>query len=499
MSSTIINIFEESQNKYLETKDKSYLKDKSQFFTPYDTACKMISTIDFNIFRNSDTLFILEPSGGCGILIASLILHIINTCSNIKNIHVDAYEFDIDVSNILYDNLNILAKYVNKTSSIKFSYNILNENFITKNKNEWIKSNDHGKYDIIISNPPYKKINQSSDEAIVMSNIVYGQPNIYTLFIAMSLKLLKQNGVYILLSPRNYLSGEYSKKLRKFIFSNYSLTNIHSFEKRSMFKSVNQEVIISTFINNKKHNKVNISFNDSSDFSINFDDIIFDKDSMSILVPRTINDIALLKNIKTLKYTLNDLGLKVSVGPIVQFRNENDIKKDTYTDDYAPLLISADIQPNNKICYFDRENKRKTHNKSIYNKNRWLVKNSNYLLIRKVTAKDDIDLIVTSVLDKNYFNHDFIGFDNNLLYLHSIDKSEMEISLCYGLYCFMNSKQFKEFYFSINGTHTINVTDFNNIKFPDIDTLSKLGTSIMNSDYSEITCSILVEKYLEIH
>ena len=50
----IINFFETSQIEYLNKKDKSYLKNTSQFFTPYDTACKMISTIDFNNYKNID-------------------------------------------------------------------------------------------------------------------------------------------------------------------------------------------------------------------------------------------------------------------------------------------------------------------------------------------------------------------------------------------------------------------------------------------------------------
>ncbi|MBN9647705.1 Eco57I restriction-modification methylase domain-containing protein [Terrisporobacter glycolicus] len=493
----IINIFEISQIKYLYGKNKSYIKKTSQFFTPYDTACKMISTIDFSTFRNSDTLHILEPSAGCGILIASLVLHILNNCPHIKKVHIDAYEYDIDVCNILSCNLKGFNEYINKNYILAFSYNVINDNFITKNKNSWLTNTDYIKYDIIISNPPYKKINQTSNEAIIMENIIYGQPNIYTLFIAMSLKLLKPHGIYTVLSPRNYLSGEYSKKLRKFIFSNYLLTHIHSFDKRSMFKSVNQEVIISTFKNNREIEDVSISFNGYDPFLINFKNLIFDNNSLSVLVPKKLEDLSFSNSTKKLDYTLENLGLKISVGPIVQFRNEPDINRDIYNDNYAPLLISADIQNNNIIKYFERQNKRKTHNKSISSKNKYLIKNSNYLLIRKITAKDDIDLVVSCILDKNYFKHDYLGLDNNLLYIHNIDKSEMSLELCHGLYCFINSNQFKNLYFMINGTHTINVSDFNNIKFPSLSALSEIGKDLMKTKiFTEDECTKLIYKYI---
>ena len=497
MRNTIIDIFEKSQKYYLEKKDKDYLKNTSQFFTPYDTACKMISTINFKSFINHDTLYILEPSAGCGILIASLILHILENCNSIKKVHIDSYEYDYDVSNILCNNLKQLKQFINENSNLIFSYNVINDNFIEKNKNEWTKENGFKQYDIIISNPPYKKINQTSEEAIIMEDIVHGQPNIYTLFIAMSLKLLKPNGIYTVLSPRNYLSGEYSKKLRKFIFSNYSLTHIHSFNKRSMFKSVNQEVIISTFKNNSEIDDIIISFNGYDPFSVNFKNLIFDNNSLSILVPKKLEDILFFNNIKKLNYTLENLGLKISVGPIVQFRNKSDIRQDIYNANYAPLLISADIQSSNNIKYFERENKRKTHNKSVSSKNKYLIKNSNYLIIRKITAKDDIDLVVSCILDKNYFKHNYLGLDNNLLYIHNIDKSEMNLELCYGIYCFINSKQFKTLYFMINGTHTINVSDFNNIKFPSLSILVEIGKELMKiQNFTEDKCTKLMYKYI---
>ena len=497
MTNYIVDIVENSQYEYLEKKDKNYLKNTSQFFTPYDTACKMISTINFKSFINYDTLYILEPSAGCGILIVSLMLHILENCNSIKKVHIDSYENDCDVSNILCNNLKHLKQFISENSNLIFSYSVINDNFIEKNKNSWTEKSNFKQYDIIISNPPYKKINQTSDEAIIMENIVHGQPNIYTLFIAMSLKLLKPNGIYTVLSPRNYLSGEYSKKLRKFIFSNYSLTHIHSFDKRSMFKSVNQEVIISTFRNNSEIEDVSISFNGYDPFLINFNSLIFDNNSLSILVPKKLEDILFFNNIKTLNYTLEYLGLKISVCPIVQFRNEADIRQDIYDDNYAPLLISADIQNNNIIKYFERENKRKTHNKSISSKNKYLIKNSNYLIIRKITAKDDIDLVVSCILDKNYFKHDYLGLDNNLLYIHNIDKSEISLELCYGLYGFINSKQFKNLYFMINGTHTINVSDFNNIKFPSLSVLTEIGKDLIKRKiFTEDECTKLIYEYI---
>ena len=92
MKKFIEDIFINSQNNYTSSKSKDDLKSSSQFFTPYDIAKKMTSTIDFSTFKNNASISILEPSSGCGILIAALIEDIIANCPNIKTIEIRAFE-----------------------------------------------------------------------------------------------------------------------------------------------------------------------------------------------------------------------------------------------------------------------------------------------------------------------------------------------------------------------------------------------------------------------
>ena len=49
----------------------------------------------------------------------------------------------------------------------------------------------------------------------------------------------------------------------------------------------------------------------------------------------------------------------------------------------------------------------------------------------------------------------------------------------------------------INGSHTINVTDFNYIKFPSKDRLCKIGTEILSLNlYDSNSCTSILLKYL---
>lgn len=491
----IIKLIGATQNKYVLSKEKDYIKTNSQFFTPEDIAYKLISTLDLNQFKNRTNISILEPSAGCGMLILPLMLRIKNELPNVNTIILDAYEYDSEVACILRKNIKLIKGFFN---NITIKTRVINKNFILHNSHKWSKKSS-GRYDIIISNPPYKKINQTSSEAIAMKDIIYGQPNIYTLFIAMSLKLLNHDGICAILSPRNYLTGEYSNLLRKFIFNNFSLTHIHSFKRGLLFPSVNQEVVITTYMNRKNVKNVNISFNDHLSFKTSFNSILLDNVSFSVGIPKSINDINTLKNFSLLSHSLYDLGFNINVGPIVQFRNSDDLNKNTFNKSFAPLLIAPDIQSNNNIIYWERENKRKTHNKSISINNKHLIKNFNYLLLRKVSAKNDDSLIVCSVYRKSFFDSPLLGLDNNLLYFFKLNNESLTLYECYGLYCYINSKQFSSLYSIINGTHTINITDFSKIKFPSHSQLIALGKSILTENsYTRETCTQLITTYLNL-
>lgn len=497
---TLIKLIEQQQIEYTKKQDKKYLKDNSQFFTPSNIALKMIKTIDIKKYYNKNELHILEPSAGFGILIISFIKEILNFKDNIaiKKITIDAYEIEKEIANILSENLCLLKHILKQNYNIVLEYNVINGNFILLNKEEWESKNRNYKYDIIVSNPPFDKINQSFEEAIVMKDIIYGQPNIYSLFIAMSLQLLKSDGTYVVLSPRNYLNGTYSIKLRNFIFKNYSLIHLHSFEKRTVFNFVSQEIIIATYVGRKlKNNDVEISYNGTSSFITKFKNLISDKKTNSLIVPRSKEHLKVFDLFSNFNYKLKDINLKASVGPVVQFR-EKGVYKDTYVQGKNyPLLVSIDILENNIIDYYNRENIRKTHNKSISIQSKRLIRNSNYVIVRKITSKNCSNLLLASVLHKDYFHTDKIGLDNNLVYFHKLNNTHLSIEQAYGIYCFISSSYFKEVYSLINGTHTINISDFNNIRFPSNKILTALGKEIIKTNiYTEKKCDEIFEKFI---
>lgn len=469
----ILDTIESETKQYIENISSDIRKKKSQFFTSYEIATKMVKMIDWNKYESTSDIKMLEPSAGFGMLVFAFVIELIKK-TKIKNIEIVLYENDDNICESLYKVIELIKEYL-KSNACILKYTIINKDFILANKCSWNseKVPHEDKFNLILSNPPYKKIKRNDDKASVMSNIITDQPNLYHLFIALSLKLLNSGGQYITLTPRNYLVGKYTYKLRLWIFDNFSIANLHSFDSRNLFKEVNQEVIITRFVN-WKQDKIKISHNSSSKFITSINELILDRDKMMILLPINKEELSIVTNLRNKGEKLAEIGIKSSVGPIVQFRNTKYLSKDKTDFFNVPFLIPSDLK-DNYILFDNRTERYKYISNEVKSR---LIKNINGVLLRKVTAKDDKETIVGAVLKKEYFKTEMIGIDSNLIFFQGINR-EMSIEECYGLYAFLVSEYFSRYYLSINATHTINMFELSSMYFPKTVQLINIGKKVI--------------------
>lgn len=82
-------------------------------------------------------------------------------------------------------------------------------------------------FDIVIGNPPYGAI-IDTNKIFYTTNFISseGKHEIFKYFIEAGLKMLTKNGVLAFITPDTWTSLGYFKKLRKYIFENYSLEKI---------------------------------------------------------------------------------------------------------------------------------------------------------------------------------------------------------------------------------------------------------------------------------
>jgi len=122
---------------------------------------------------------------------------------------------------------------------------------------EWMFGIKDG-FDIVIGNPPYvtykgkQRVNISNEDVSKLislyPNSAQYKVNSYALFTEKGANILKTKGILSYIIPSTILQNEYLKNIRKYLLSNYHITQIVSFENK-VFKAVTDSIII--FVSNE--------------------------------------------------------------------------------------------------------------------------------------------------------------------------------------------------------------------------------------------------------
>ena len=246
----------------------------AQYLTPVEIASFM-AKITMRYFQPADVVNVLDPGAGTGILSCSLINELARRSNGAINL--DAYEID----NSILSELEHSYKAIRSTKN--FKYQIFDKNFITDVCSD-IAWGINKKYDVIIMNPPYQKINTNTIYKNVLHDISIDTVNTYSAFIAIGIKMLADDGILTAIVPRSFCNGLYYLPFRRLLYNTTVIKHIHIFESRKdNFKEENvlqENIIIVLKKTTDKSGNVTISyskekqFSESQEKSVTLDDVI---------------------------------------------------------------------------------------------------------------------------------------------------------------------------------------------------------------------------------
>jgi len=464
-----------------------------QFLTPAKTAKFMANMMSENGFKDCN---LLDPGSGIGSLTAAFLERVLSKEMQFNLISVNNYEIDFSIIDNLY---NLISNY---KSMLDFNFLINSTDFIEDSVQK-MQRNINQSYTHVIMNPPYKKILSSSKHRHLLRQVGVETVNLYSAFVSLALMMLKPNGQLVAIIPRSFCNGPYYRTFREYILSNSSIKKIHLFKSRNnAFKDddVLQENIIILLEKNGKQAEIEITtstddtFSDKTTMFYPYNRIVLPDDQESFIHIPTTAGLDVLEESKNICNSIESLNIKVSTGPVVDFRMK-DFLRDMPEVNTVPLLypvhfkeekISWPIQGSKKPNAIVRNNETE----------KWLYPNGFYCVVRRFSSKEEKKRIVASVIRPDDLNnHEVIGLENHLNVFHE-NKHGLPELLAYGLAAYLNTTAIDESFRRFNGHTQVNATDLKNLKYPSIENLIRLGERIQETDWSQKAIDDLLKEIL---
>lgn len=481
-------------NEYIDQMPKKERKQYGQFFTSLATARFMANMYDFN--NLPEEVKLLDAGAGSGILSCAL-LERLEQEETVASIKLVCYENDEKILALLKENL----AYCQQQSKKEVSFEIREENYILAESIDFNFANARAeKYDFVIGNPPYMKIGKKAEEALALSAVCHGAPNLYFLFATLGLFNLRQNAEMVYIIPRSWTSGAYFKSFREYFLSEGRLEQVHLFGSRDKVfdkESVLQETMIIKVRKTQQTPAMikmtsSISGNDFSSLqqlAVPYD-VVVNGENLYVYLPTNEYEVKVLETMQQWHNTLPSLGMKMKTGLTVDFRNYA-LLTDEAKEGAVPIFYPQHLK-NGRVEFPVQREKEYI----VTDRAGLLQNNENYLFVKRFTAKEERRRLQSAIyLAKNFADYVKISTQNKLNF---IDGVSIELSEClvYGLYVLFNSTLYDVYYRILNGSTQVNSTEINAMPVPSLGIIQSMGRKLMQAqDLSESKCDEILEGY----
>ena len=454
---------------YIPTAKKSAL---GQFMTPPGIARFMASLFPP---ASLQTCRLLDPGAGTGVLCSAFLDRWVSgTGLDFQSVQVEAYEIDETLRGYLKE---ALAEFGTR---FPVDSTVLSGDFIWEAACKSLRGG--ARFTHAILNPPYKKIGSGSEHRLILRRVGIETVNLYSAFLALAITLMDPGGQLVAIIPRSFCNGPYYRPFREFLLARVAIRYIHLFGSRThAFKDdhVLQENVIVQFEHSATQGKVVISNSTDTSFADltihehPFERIVFPNDPERFIHIPTSPERNPIELSSGIRFSLDEIGIGVSTGPIVDFRLREHVRQ-MAEPGTVPLLYP---------CHFTAGGTRwpvleaKRGNAISVNARtkKWLYPNGFYVVARRFSSKEERRRITASVVTPSAF-HDasMLGFENHLNVFHE-SKRGLPEDLAHGLAAFLNTTAIDDYFRRFNGHTQVNATDLRILRYPSREKLAALG------------------------
>jgi tRNA1(Val) A37 N6-methylase TrmN6 len=340
------------------------------------------------------------------------------------------------------------------------------------------------RYTHALLNPPYRKIPNHGLHRRALAQVGCETVNLYAAFVWLTIRLLEPGGQLVAIVPRSFCNGTYFRSFREAILRDTAIRAIHLFERRdSTFSDdeVLQENVIVLLEKGARPGDVCVTtssderFDDVRTQSHPFARIVIPGDEERFIHVPTSAGSTELERLNGVRFTLADIGVQVSTGPVVDFRLAALLRPELEPGS-VPLIYPAHFSGRGGIEW--PASAARKPNAIVVNEasRRWLMPPGHYCLVRRFSSKEERRRVVAAVFDPKQVppSTEWIGFENHLNLFHDRRRG-LPSELAWGLATFLNTSAVDEAFRRFSGHTQVNAGDLKTLRYPSRDELLALG------------------------
>lgn len=474
-----------------------------QFLTPVPIAHFMAGLFQ----RDVEDVLILDAGAGVGVLSAAAVETFISRKGHLRSINVTAYESDELVLPYLEDALNHCETICAK-ADITFRAETRGKDFIADGvvlSEEGLFTGDTERFTHAILNPPYKKINGQSKTRRLLDSAGMEVSNLYAAFVWLAARMLEPGGELVAITPRSFCNGPYFRRFRLALLDMMALQRIHVFESRNKAFSdddvLQENVIFHAIRIGDTPRHVMISSSESSDFKeinirrVPYEHVVLphDRDAFIHLV-LSDDDENVIRSMQRFGTPLDELGIEVSTGRVVDFRAREYLRLQPETET-VPLIYPCHFE-HGFIRWPVESEKKPNAIVSSDQTHDLMVPTGHYVLTKRFSAKEERRRVVAAIYDPQRIKATLVGFENHLNYFHTGGKG-LPSNLARGLAVYLNSTLFDRYFRLFSGHTQVNATDLRKMRYPTREQLIRLGAYVNNRLTDQEAVDAIIEKVCE--
>lgn len=471
MQSALLSLAERNRVAALSSLNPVAQETLGQFFTPARAAALIAS---MPRLPRTGTLRVLDPGAGSGMLSAALVSRVLGEAPDL-HVHLVAVECDGNVIPHLAETLEACKV----EGAGKVSFEIIESDYVEASTGVTADERLFG-FDLVIQNPPYRKLPASSAVRAAVRAAGADAPNLYAAFLALATKALNPGGQLVAITPRSFCNGPYFGPFRAYLLSQIALDRIHVFESRSAVfadTGVLQENVILAGTRDGIRDNVMLWTSDShedhsSDRLAPYAEVVHPNDHQQFIRLTTNNeDIDAAETMLALPGTLASLGVTVSTGKVVDFRSRECLHG-SEVDRAFPLIYPGNLR-NGQITWPREIRKPQWFLPATPKDASLLVPEGWYCVVKRFSAKEERRRIVAAVWSPKSTPGP-VAFENHLNVIHE-SGSGLDQEVAYGLSMWLNSSIVDRYFRTFSGHTQVNATDLRSVRYPEMTALRRLG------------------------